>query len=102
MPRCYKSGKPTGGEPPGRQRVYAQVQPFDGTALDRSDATFCPKPGKDGKGNTFYALKYPMKYIRHYNGSVYIASDGNSTNPWDTTALWSDDTSFIVSAPWLP
>jgi hypothetical protein len=43
-----------------------------------------------------------MKYIRHYNGSVYIASDGNSTNPWDTTALWSDDTSFIVSAPWLP
>jgi len=30
MPRCYKSGKPTGGEPPGRQRVYAQV-PFDGT-----------------------------------------------------------------------
>ncbi len=31
MPRCYKSGKPTGGEPPGRQRVNAQVQPFDGT-----------------------------------------------------------------------
>jgi hypothetical protein len=28
MPRCYK---PAGGEPPGRQRVYAQVQPFDGT-----------------------------------------------------------------------
>jgi hypothetical protein len=23
--------QPTGGEPPGRQRVYAQVQPFDGT-----------------------------------------------------------------------
>jgi hypothetical protein len=78
------------------------VQPFDGTALDRSDATFCPKPGKDGKGNSFYALKYPMKYIRHYDGRVYIASDGNGTNPWDTTALWSDDTSFIVSAPWLP
>jgi hypothetical protein len=84
------------------QNSALHVQPFDGTALDRSDATFCPKPGKDGKGNTFYALKYPMKYIRHYNGSVYIASDGNSTNPWDTTALWSDDTSFIVSAPWLP
>ena len=26
-----KSGKPVQGEPPGRQRVYAQVQPFDGT-----------------------------------------------------------------------
>jgi len=31
MSRCYKSGNPTGGEPPGRQRVYAQVQPFGGT-----------------------------------------------------------------------
>src|SRR5580700_58889 len=84
------------------QNSALHVQPFDGTALDRSDATFCPKPGKNGKGNSFYALKYPMKYIRHYDGRVYIASDGNSTNPWDTTALWSDDTSFIVSAPWLP
>ena len=27
----YKSGKPAAGEPPGRQRVYAQAQPFDGT-----------------------------------------------------------------------
>jgi non-reducing end alpha-L-arabinofuranosidase len=43
-----------------------------------------------------------MKYIRHYDGRVYIASDGNGTNPWDTTALWSDDTSFIVSPPWSP
>ena len=84
------------------QNSALHVQPFDGTALDRSDATFCPKPGKDGKGNSFYALKYPMKYIRHYDGRVYIASDGNGTNPWDTTALWSDDTSFIVSPPWLP
>jgi len=34
----YKSGKPTGGEPPGRQRVYAQVQPFGPTK----------KPGPSG------------------------------------------------------
>jgi hypothetical protein len=26
-----KSGKPVQGEPPGRQAIYAQVQPFDGT-----------------------------------------------------------------------
>ena len=31
MPRCYKSGKPAGGEAPGRQAINAQVQPFDGT-----------------------------------------------------------------------
>jgi hypothetical protein len=27
----YKSGKPAAGASPGRQAVYAQVQPFDGT-----------------------------------------------------------------------
>jgi hypothetical protein len=27
----YKSGKPAAGEQPGRQAIYAQVQPFDGT-----------------------------------------------------------------------
>lgn len=84
------------------QNFALRIQPFDGTALNRSDATFCPRPGKDGKGNSFYAIKYPTKYIRHYYGKVYVASDGNGTNPWDSTALWSDDTSFIVSPPWSP
>jgi hypothetical protein len=27
----YKSGKPAAGGSPGRQAIYAQVQPFDGT-----------------------------------------------------------------------
>jgi non-reducing end alpha-L-arabinofuranosidase len=78
-----------------------RIQPFDGTDLNRSDATFCPQPGKDGKGNSFYALKYPTKFIRHYYGKIYIASNGG-TNPWDTTALWTSDISFIVGPPWSP
>jgi non-reducing end alpha-L-arabinofuranosidase len=82
------------------QNFVLRVQPFDGTALNRSDATFCPQPGKDGKGNSFYSLNYPTKYIRHYEGKVYIAGDG--ANLWDTAALWSNDTSFIVNPPWSP
>ena len=78
------------------------MQPFDGTALNRSDATFCPRPGKDGKGNSFYSVNYPTKYIRHHNGKVYIAGDGDGTNAWDPTLLWTDDTSFIVGPPWSP
>jgi non-reducing end alpha-L-arabinofuranosidase len=81
------------------QNLALHVQTFDGTALNRSDATFCPKPGKDGKGNSFHAVNEPTKYIRHYDGKLYIASDGG-THPWDSTALWSDDTSFIVAPPW--
>ena len=78
------------------------IEVFDGTALNRSDATFCPKPGKDGKGHSFASVNYPTKFIRHYYGKVYIASDGNGTNAWDNASLWSDDTSFIVSPPWTP
>jgi hypothetical protein len=82
------------------QNLALHVQLFDGTALNRSDATFCPKPGKDGKGNSFHSVNDPTKYIRHYDGKVYIASDGGGINPWDSTALWTDDTSFIVAPPW--
>jgi non-reducing end alpha-L-arabinofuranosidase len=84
------------------QNSALHVQPFDGTALNRSDATFCLKPGRDGKGNSFSSVNYPTKYIRHYYGKIYIASNGNGTNPWDNATLWSDDTSFIVSPPWSP
>ncbi|WP_375775573.1 alpha-L-arabinofuranosidase B [Bradyrhizobium sp. ma5] len=84
------------------QNSALHLQPFDGTALNRSDATFCAQPGKNGKGNSFHALNYPTKYIRHYYGKVYVAGDGDGTNPWDNKALWTDDVSFIVGPPWSP
>jgi len=86
-----------------RQQNFALlVQPFDGTAQNRSDATFCPQPGRNRTGSSFYSEHYPTKYIRHYYGKVYIASDGNSPHPWDTKAHWTDNTSFVVAPPWLP
>lgn len=86
-----------------RQKNFAlHVQPFDGAALNRSDATFCPQPGRSGNGNSFAALGYPTKYIRHYYGKVYIAGDGDSGKAWDAKALWSDDASFVIGLPWSP
>jgi non-reducing end alpha-L-arabinofuranosidase len=82
------------------QSFALHVQPFDGTAPNRSDATFCPQPGKNGKGNSFHSVNYPTRYIRHFYGKVYIAGDSGGANPWDATALWTDDVSFIVSPPW--
>ena len=84
------------------QNSALHIQPFDGTALNRSDATFCAQPGKNGKGSSFRSVNYPTRYIRHYFGKLYIAGDGDGTNPWDTKALWTDDTSFIVGPPWSP
>jgi hypothetical protein len=83
------------------QNSVLHVLPFDGTALNRSGATFCPKPGKDGKGTSFHAVNFPAQYIRHYDGKLYIAGDGGA-NAWDNKALWADDTTFVVSPPWLP
>jgi hypothetical protein len=84
------------------QNSALHLQPFDGTAQNRADATFCPQPGKNGEGSSFHAINYPTKYIRHYYGKVYIAGDGDGPNPWETKVLWTDDTSFIVSPPLSP
>jgi len=81
-----------------RQNLALRAQPFDGTAQNRSDATFCPQPGKNGKGRSFQSANEPTKYIRHYYGKVYIAGDGGA-DPWDAAAHWSDYVSFIVSPP---
>ena len=85
-----------------RQNFALHVEAFDGTAQNRSDATFCPQAGKNGKGRSFHLVNYPEKYIRHYYGKVYASSDGDGTNPWDTTVHWTDDVSFIVGPPWAP
>jgi non-reducing end alpha-L-arabinofuranosidase len=82
-------------------------QPNDGTAQFLFDATFCPQPGKSGHADTtsFASFNYPDHFIRHWNGALFIASDGpsaTSNNPFDTTALWPNDTSWIVSPPWTP
>jgi non-reducing end alpha-L-arabinofuranosidase len=42
---------------------------------------------------------YSNKYIRHFNFTGYVASDGGS-NAWDATGLWSNDTSWLAASPW--
>jgi non-reducing end alpha-L-arabinofuranosidase len=81
------------------------LQPDNGTTQFRSDATFCPQPGKSGQIGTtsFASLNVPDHFIRHWNGTLYIAKDGGPhSNPWDTTLLWPDDVSWVVSLPWTP
>jgi hypothetical protein len=85
-----------------QRNLALHVLAFDGTARNRSDATFCPEPGKGGKGSSFRSLISPTKYIRHYVGKIYIASDGSDTNSIDSRAHWTDDITFIVSPPWAP
>jgi hypothetical protein len=85
------------------QNFQFHLQPNDGSVLFSMDATFCPGPGNSGQGTSFQSVNFPGRFIRHFNFTVYLASDGPpGTNPWDTPTSWTDDTSWLVAAPWAP
>jgi len=85
------------------QNFQFHLQPFDGSTLFTTDATFCPGPGNSGQGTSFQSVNFPGRYIRHFNFTLYLASDGPpGTNPWDTATSWADDTSWVVATPWAP
>jgi hypothetical protein len=72
-----------------------------GSALFRADATFCPQAGRSGQGTSFASFNFPTRFLRHFNNTVFIASNGGS-NAFDATASWAADVSWVVSAPWTP
>jgi hypothetical protein len=71
----------------------------DNSTLFQQDATFCPQPGVNGQGYSFPALMYSNRYIRHYNYTVYAASDGGS-NAFDSASAWNADVTWTVASPW--
>lgn len=68
--------------------------PNDGSALFRSDATFCAQPGLNGSNVSLPAYALPDKYIRHKNAEVWIGAGGGS-DPGDGNAG-----TFAADATW--
>ncbi|MCU7726369.1 alpha-L-arabinofuranosidase B [Actinoplanes sp. KI2] len=83
------------------QNYQLYLHANDGSSLFANDATFCPQAGMNGQGNSFMSNNYSTRYIRHYSNNVYIASNGGS-NAFDSSTLWSDDVSWVVTSPWTP
>jgi hypothetical protein len=75
------------------------LQPNDGSTLFSQDATFCPQAGNSGQGTSFQSVNFTTRYIRTFNNTVYLASNGGN-NPWDTTTSWATDSSWLVDQPW--
>jgi hypothetical protein len=73
------------------------VNANDGTKQFREDATFCPKAGLNGQGNSIRAWGYPTRSFRHFNNNLFIASNGG-VNTFDVAASYNDDVSFVVGA----
>ncbi|PSL37509.1 ricin-type beta-trefoil lectin protein [Labedella gwakjiensis] len=75
-------------------------QTNDGTAGFATDATFCPMPGKSGQGVSLQWVGNSALFLRHYNGTLYLASNGG-TNAWDAAATWATDVSWAPVSPWV-
>jgi hypothetical protein len=73
------------------------VNANDGSKLFQEDATFCPKVGLNGQGNSIRAWGYPTRSIRHFNNLGYIASNGG-VHDFDNAVSFNDDVSWVVGA----
>ncbi|MER5651676.1 alpha-L-arabinofuranosidase B [Streptomyces sp. NPDC060011] len=98
--RSFES-KNTPGSYLRHQNFQLYLHPNDGSVLFANDATFCSQAGVNGQGNSLVSYNFADRYIRHYANTGYVASNGGS-NPFDATALWPDDVSWAVAAPWTP
>ncbi|WP_369216006.1 AbfB domain-containing protein [Streptomyces flavofungini] len=78
-------------------RVYKDSGSGD---LFRADATFCPVRGANGAVR-LSAYNFPEQYLRHYNSELWLATPGG-THTWDGPALFTEDTTWSVDAPWAP
>jgi hypothetical protein len=83
------------------QNFQLFLQAMDGSTLFRQDATFCPETGKSGTGTSFRSFNFSTRYLRHFNNTVYIASNGGA-NAFDSATSWAADVSWAVSSPWTP
>ncbi|KAJ7361063.1 glycoside hydrolase family 54 protein [Mycena albidolilacea] len=73
------------------------VNANDGSKLFHEDATFCPKVGLNGQGNSIRAWGYPTRSIRHFNNLGYIASN-SGVHDFDSATSYNDDVSWVVGA----
>jgi len=79
--------------------VYQQQN--DNSTQFATDATFCEAPGVNGQGVSLRWAGNSALYLRHYQGKLYIASDGG-TDAWDAATSWTDDVSFVPTTAWAP
>jgi hypothetical protein len=69
--------------------------------LFAQDGTFCPRAGNSGQGTSFESVNFAGRFLRVFDGTVYLAGNGG-TNPWDTTTSWAEDSSWLIAQPWAP
>ncbi|MGD1218456.1 AbfB domain-containing protein [Streptomyces krungchingensis] len=73
--------------------------PGDGSALFKSDATWCAVQGSGGV--RLMASDFPGQYLRHIGAELWLATPGGA-HAWDNPASFTEDTTWSVENPWAP
>ena len=85
------------------QSFVLHLQTDDGSTLFAQDSTFCPQTGNNGTGTSFQSDNFAGRFLRVFQGGMYLAGDGLANgNPWDTSVGWTDDTSWLVQPGLAP
>lgn len=71
----------------------------DNSALFKADATWCAVAGSGGV--RFTSANLPGSYLRHIDSEVWLATPGGGRT-FDNPALFTEDTTWAVDAPWAP
>ncbi|EKV06158.1 Alfa-L-arabinofuranosidase [Penicillium digitatum] len=69
----------------------------DGTKILHEDATFCPQTSFNAQGSSIRSWSYPTRYFRHFENTLYIASNGG-VHTFDSATSFNDDASWVISA----
>ncbi|KAJ6513608.1 Arabinosidase B [Mycena vitilis] len=67
----------------------------DNSKIFGEDATFCPRAGLNGQGNSIRSWSFPTRYFRHLESEMYAARNGGPES-FDAPALFNDDVSFVI------
>ncbi|HEU5473417.1 MAG TPA: glycoside hydrolase family 43 protein [Actinophytocola sp.] len=71
----------------------ARLDADDGSAVFRSDATFCARPGSVSGSVTLESYNFPGRYLRHRNFELWV-------DLYQDSAAFRSDSSFRVGAAW--
>ncbi|GAA5025690.1 AbfB domain-containing protein [Streptomyces siamensis] len=83
-----------------RHREFrVRKDPGDGSALFKSDATWCAVQGSGGV--RLMASNFPGQYLRHIGAELWLATPGGA-HAWDNPASFTEDTTWSVENPWAP
>jgi len=78
------------------------LDPFDGSALNKQDATFMPRAGNSGAGLSFESVNYPGRFMRHAGYVFWLhTKDGSSLFNLDSSFTFSVEAS-LPTLPALP